>query len=135
MALKKPNTVCKNRNCTKGKDGGRKVFYTCKYCVHTMSNLSVACSDECFEEYMKQVAEARNHGTPLTFEEKLPERTDMTQEEVLELVMATPTEEVVAETEEELADELAEEPTHSYGMVVKRINEELDAENEEEGDA
>lgn len=135
MALKKPNTLCKNIHCTKGKDGGRKLFYTCKYCVHTMSNQSVACSDECFEEYMKQITEARNQGSPFSFLEKLPERTDMTQEEVYDLVMETPTEEVVAETEEELAEEIAEDPMHSYGLIVKRINEKLDEENDEEGDA
>lgn len=134
MALKAPNTVCKNRNCTKGKDGGRKVFYSCKYCVHTVSKQSVACCDECYEEYLVQVTKARESGNPLTFEEKLPERTDMTVEEVFELVMETPTEVVVEETEQELAEELAEEPHHSYGRAVKKINEKID-ENEEEGDA
>lgn len=137
MAQKKPNTLCKNIHCTKGKDGGRKLFYTCKYCVHTVSNQSVACCDECLKEYLHQIAEARNHGTPRTFEEMLPERVDMTQEEVMELVMETPTEEVVRETEEELAEELAENPTCGYGLIVEHINAELDedSEDKEEGDA
>lgn len=134
MALRAPNTVCKNRNCTKGKDGGRKIFYSCKYCVHTMSRQSVACSDECYEEYLAQIAAARAHGAPLVSEESMPERIDMTPDEVFELIMETETEEVIAETEEELADEMSEFPECSYGMIVERINEELNAENEE-GDA
>lgn len=134
MALKKPNTVCKNRNCTKGKDGGRKVFYSCKYCVHTISKQSVACCDECFEEYLAQVTEAREKGAPFTFEERLPERTDITGEEVLNLVMETPTEQVVAETEKELAEELDGELNRSYSVAVRKINEALD-DNEKEGDA
>lgn len=134
MALKAPNTVCKNRNCTKGKDGGRKIFYSCKYCVHTVSKQSVACCDECYEEYLTQVTKARENGTPLTFEEKLPERIDMTAQEVYELVMEADTNDVVAETEKELAEELAEEPSHSYSVAVKKINRKIDK-NKEEGDA
>lgn len=135
MAQKKPNTLCKNIHCTKGRDGRRKLFYTCKYCVHTVSNQSVACCDECFHEYMKQVAQARADGKPFTFAEMLPERTDMTASEVMELVMDTATDEVVLETEAELAEELAEEPGVGYGRIVRHINEALDETNMEEGDA
>lgn len=131
MALKKPNTICKNRNCTKGKDGGRKVFYSCKYCVHTVNKRSVACCDECFEEYIRQVNEARAHKDPVDL---LPERTDMSQDEVYDLVMKADHETVVRETKEELSEELAESPELGFGQIVDQINEEIDK-NAEEGGA
>ncbi len=130
MALKKPNTICKNRNCTKGKDGGRKVFYSCKYCVHTVSQQSVACCDECYEEYLQQLKEARAHKQPVDL---FPERTDMSKDEVQALVLDTPFEDVIQETNAELAEELAEDPDLSYGQIVNQINEKLDEADGEGG--
>lgn len=130
MALKQPNTVCKNRNCTKGKDGGRKHYYSCKYCVHSVSWRSVACCEECYEEYLRQVKEAREHNEPVDL---FPERTDMSVDEVYSLVMDADPDEVVRETEEELADEIEEFPWLGFGQIVDRINEQLDEANEEGG--
>lgn len=131
MALKIPNTICKNRNCTKGKDGGRRIFYSCKYCVHTISKQSIACCDECYEEYLAQVAEARQQHQQMDL---FPERTDMSKDEVYDLIMTASTEDVIRETEEELAEELSEDPMLGYGLIVCRINEQLNEKNEE-GDA
>lgn len=125
MALKQPNTICKNRNCTKGKDGGRKHYYTCRYCARTANWRSVACCEECYQEYLKQVAEARANNQP---PDLLPERTDMTKDEVYTLVTEADLEDVVRETEEELAEELAESPELGFGQIVDRINEQLDEE-------
>ena len=130
MALKQPNTICKNRNCTKGSDGGRKHYYTCRYCVHSVNWRSVACSEECYDEYMRQVALARSHNVDI---DTLPERTDMTRSEVYELVMDADPDDVVRETNEELAEEIAESPELGFGQIVDRINEQLDEANEEGG--
>lgn len=130
MALKQPNTICKNRNCTKGKDGGRKHYYTCRYCVHSVSWRSVACCEECYEEYMRQVVAAREHNEPVDL---FPERTDMSQDEVRFLVLDTSYEDVVQATKEELAEEIEESPWLGFGQIVDRINEQLDETNEEGG--
>lgn len=131
MALKAPNTVCKNRNCTKGKDGGRKVFYSCKYCVHTVSKYSIACCDECYEEYLAQVVDARSKKEQI---DMLPERIDMSKSEVRSLVAEADTVEVIRETEFELAEELTKAPNKGYALIVEQINEELDAETEADED-
>lgn len=125
MATKQPNTICKNRNCTNGKDGGRKHYYACRYCARTANWRSVACCEECYQAYLKQVAEARANNQP---PDLLPERTDMTKDEVYTLVMEADLEDVVRETEEELAEELAESPELGFGQIVDRINEQLDEE-------
>ena len=122
MALKQPNTLCKNRDCHKGKDGGRKHYYTCRYCAHSENWRAVACSPECYDEYMRQVAEARG---VLSREELLPERTDMTPEEVMELIHDLPTEQVMEETRQELAEEMAEHPGLGIGQIVDLINEDM----------
>lgn len=122
MALKQPNTLCKNRDCHKGADGGRKHYYTCRFCAHSENWRSVACCPECFDAYMQQVAEARGKLTP---EERLPERTDMTAEEVMELIHELPTEQVMEETKAELAEEIAEHPELGIGEIVDLINASL----------
>lgn len=124
MALKQPNTLCKNRDCHKGVDGGRKHYYTCRYCAHSENWRAVACSWECYTAYMEQLAQARGTWTK---DELLPERTDMTKEEVVSLISETPTEQVIEETEEELAEEMSENPGLGFGDIVDMINVELDA--------
>lgn len=119
MALKKPNTVCKNRDCTKGENGGRKHYYACRYCTHTENWRAMACSWECYMEYQAQLIEARSKNEPVDL---IPERTDMTRDEVVELI-SLPTEQVVEETLEELADELEEHPTMGFDEIVDSINE------------
>lgn len=123
MAIKKPNTLCKNRNCTHGTDGGRKHYYTCRYCTHSENWRAVACSWECYLAYQSQLIEARNTNQVV---DTVPERTDMSRDEVVALINETETEQVVAETEIELADEIEENPTMGFGDIVDAINAELD---------
>jgi len=123
MTTKQPNTLCKNRDCKRGTDGGRKHYYTCRYCAHSENWRAVACCPECYDAYMKQVADARNKPSPA---ELLPERTDMTVAEVEELIHELPTEQVMAETLGELAEEMAEHPELGIGDIVDMINVELD---------
>ena len=94
-----PNTVCKNVNCTKGKDGGRKHFYACKVCAKRQAWRSLTCSVDCYIEYMDQVHAARSNGKPVDY---LPDRTDMTKEELEVMINETPEEEVIAEMKREL---------------------------------
>ena len=123
MAIKQPNTLCKNRNCTKGADGGRKHYYACRYCTHSENWRAMACSWECYLEYQTQIIEARHNDDPVDL---VPERTDMTRDEVVTLISETPTEQVVAETEVELAAELEVNPSMGFGEIVDAINEEMD---------
>lgn len=74
---------------------------------------------------MQQVAEARLHNEPVDL---LPERTDMSANEVRDLILETSLKDVIQETKEELADELAESPGLGFAQIVDRINEELDEE-------
>ena len=125
---KQPNTLCKNRNCNKGKDGGRKHYYACRYCTHSENWRAVACSWECYLEFQKQLVEARGRRESI---DMLPERTDMTKSEVEQLIFDTPQEQVVAETEVELAEEISTNPTLGFGEIVDAINAKLDAEYKE----
>ena len=115
VLIKKPNSICKNKNCG-------KLFYACAYCTHKLAWRAVACSIECHEAYMNQVAEARSKGKSVNL---LPERTDMTQDEVKELIN-TPSEEVIEATKEELADYASELGTHGFVGTVDIINNEID---------
>ena len=122
MAVKKPNTLCKNVNCTKGKDGGRKHYYSCSYCAHEENWRSLACSWECYMEFNDQLMKARNKGTVGKI---LPERTDMSMSEV-EILMETPLEQVVERTEMELAEEIEAHPHMGFDEIVDQINAEMD---------
>lgn len=122
MALKKPNTLCKNVNCTKGDNGGRKHYYSCRFCVREENWRSLACSWECYMEFNDQVMKARNHGVTADI---LPERTDMTKDKVIELINA-PIEQVIQETERELAAEIEANPSKGFDEIVDQINEDLD---------
>lgn len=124
MALKKPNTICKNQCCTKGIDGGRKHYYACRYCTHSENWRSMACSWECYLAYQAQLIEARDNNEPIDL---IPERTDMTREEVIALINETPTEQVIEETMAELADVLIESSAMGFDQIADAINEELDA--------
>lgn len=130
--MKQPNTICKNRDCHRGADGGRKHYYACRYCTHSENWRAVACCPECYTAFLKQVEEARAKGKEA---DTVPERTDMTRTEVLELINALP-EQVITETELELAEELEAALYWGFGDIVDQINLELDAsvEKKEEGD-
>lgn len=123
MALKKPNTLCKNANCNKGENGGRKHYYSCRFCVREENWRSMACSWECFMEYNDQVMRARSGGIVI---DMLADRTDMTKDEVKSL-LDTPVEQVVEQTELELAEEIEENPSKGFDEIVDQINAELDS--------
>ncbi len=130
MALK-ANTVCKNKNCHKGEDGGRKHYYACAYCAHEKKWRALACSEECYAEYLRQVHEARAKSEPV---DTLPERTDMTREDVVELIHNTPDEVVEEMTRKELDGYLPEGTELSPETVspaLDVINAEIDAERQE----
>lgn len=90
----KPNHICKNINC-------RKEYYACDYCGKTQNWRSMACSIECYNEYIRQVELSRKNNSPVDI---YPERTDMTHSEVVEMVDHTPIELVKEKTMIELSD-------------------------------
>ena len=111
---KQPNSLCKNINC-------RKPFYACAYCTHTIAWRSVACCPECYEAYTQQVVEARAANKKINL---LPERTDMTEEQVKELI-AKPTNEVIEETKIELSDYANDLAAIGLGETIDKINDEI----------
>lgn len=101
MEKTKPNHICKNINCNKGEDGGRAHYFACDYCSKTLSWRSMACTKECYSEYMEQITKARK------FKEEVdiyPERTDMPHTEVVDLVNNIPIEIVKERTLEQLSN-------------------------------
>lgn len=121
MSEIKPNHICKNVNCNKGADGGKKHYYACDYCDRTFNWKSVACSKECYQEYMKQVIDARALNKRVN---NLPERTDKTENEVQE-ILAAPVEEVLSKTKEDLKDYIANEDS-DITEIVEDINQNFD---------
>lgn len=111
---KKPNSLCKNKNC-------RKPFYACAYCTHKIAWRSVACCPECFDAYTQQVIEARAEDRKVNL---LPERTDMTEEQVRELI-AKPVDEVIEATQEELSEYSDDLATIGLGQTIDKINDEI----------
>ena len=127
MAERKPNTICKNIHCTHGADGGRKHYYTCRYCVNTMNWRAVACCLECFEAYIQQVREARGEVAAVPEKDLLPERTDMSVEEVRRIVKDESFEDAFEQTKEELSDIFEEHPDYGIADAVDEVNRKLDA--------
>ena len=115
MSEMKPNHICKNPEC-------RKKYYACNYCSRTLSWRSVACSPECYQKYTDLVIAERSKGKTV---EVKPERTDMTEKEVDEL-MERPIEEVFEETKEELKDFADINGNVNFAKAVDEINKELD---------
>ena len=115
MSEMKPNHICKNPEC-------RKKYYACNYCSRTLSWRSVACSPECYQKYTDLVIAERSKGKAV---EVKPERTDMTEKEVDEL-MERPIEEVFEETKEELKDFADIDGNVNFAKAVEEINKELD---------
>lgn len=121
--VKKPNTICRNPNCTHGEDGGRKHFYACLTCLRKESWRAYCCSIECYDEYTKAILDSRSKSNSAP----LPERTDMTETEI-KAVMEKPIEEVETYTQEvELKDYFEENPHASLSQVVELVNEDIDA--------
>ena len=115
MSEIKPNHICKNPEC-------RKKYYACNFCDKNRTWRSVACSFECYQKYTDFVIAERSKGKTV---EVKPERTDMTEKEVDEL-MERPIEEVIEETKEELKDFADIDGNVNFAKAVDEINMELD---------
>ena len=115
MSEIKPNHICKNPEC-------RKKYYACNFCDKNRTWRSVACSFECYQKYTDLVIAERSKGKTV---EVKPERTDMTEKEVDEL-MERPIEEVFEETKEELKDFADIDGNVNFAKAVDKINKELD---------
>lgn len=115
MSEIKPNHICKNPEC-------RKNYYACNYCSRTLNWRSVACSFTCYQKYMDLVIAERSKGKTV---EVKPERTDMTEKEVDEL-LERPVEEVIEETKEELKDFADIDGNVDFAKAVDEINENLE---------
>lgn len=118
----KANTICKYSRCSLGKDGGRKHYYSCSYCAATGNWRSLACCKEHYELYVEEVLAARNTGAAADL---LPERTDLTTEELASL-KACPGKELLARTRKELGTYAGRLETSSLSEVVEEINRDLD---------
>ena len=115
MSEMKPNHICKNPEC-------RKKYYACNFCDKNRTWRSVACSFKCYQKYTDLVIAERSKGKTV---EVKPERTDMTEKEVDEL-MERPIEEVFEETKEELKDFADIDGNVNFAKAVDEINKELD---------
>ena len=115
MSEIKPNHICKNPEC-------RKKYYACNFCDKNRTWRSVACSFECYQKYTDLVIAERSKGKTV---EVKPERTDMTEKEVDEL-MERPIEEIFEETKEELKDFADIDGNVNFAKAVDEINKELD---------
>ena len=119
--IKKPNSLCKNINC-------QKPFFACAYCTANLKWRAIACSPECHDAYVEQVIAARAAGKEVNL---LPERTDMTEDEVRDL-MQKPADEVAAITREELKDHTDDLAELGLGGTIDKINEDIrDAQGEQ----
>lgn len=115
MAEIKPNHICRNPEC-------KKAYYACNYCDKSQNWRSVACSFACYQKYMDLVIAERSKGKIV---EVKPERTDMTEKQVDELLDA-PVETVLEETKAELLDFADIDGNVDFAKAVDEINRELD---------
>ena len=115
MSEIKPNHICKNPE-------SRKAYYACNFCDKNQNWRSVACSFACYQKYTDLVIAGRSKGKTI---EVKPERTDMTEKEVDEL-LKRPVEEVLEETKEELKDFADIDGNVNFAKAVDEINRELD---------
>ena len=114
MAEMKPNHICKNPNC-------RKHYYACDLCDRSNNYKSVACSRECFEIYTNLVLESRMKNKKVDI---LPDRTDMSKEEVKKL-MKKPVKEVEEKTKKDLSDYIKDEEKINLTEIVEKINKDI----------
>lgn len=115
MSEIKPNHICKNPKC-------KKKYYACNFCDKNMNWRSVACSFGCYQEYMNLVIAERSKGKSIEIK---PERTDMTEKEVDEL-LERPIEEVMEETKEELKEFADVDGNVNFAKTVDEINKNLE---------
>ncbi|MCI8281239.1 MAG: hypothetical protein HFI76_06000 [Lachnospiraceae bacterium] len=118
----KANTICKYSKCNLGKDGGRKHYYSCGFCVASENWRSMACCKEHYQLYMEEVRHARQSGQETDL---LPDRTDLTKEEVRAL-QQKPLDQVKQETEQELSEYALEDGNLDLIDTVEKINKELE---------
>lgn len=118
----KANTICKYSKCNLGKDGGRKHYYSCGFCVASENWRSMACCKEHYQLYMEEVRHARQSGQETDL---LPDRTDLTKEEVRAL-QQKPLDQVKQETEQELSEYAQEDGNLDLIDTVEKINKELE---------
>ena len=121
MAMK-ANTICKYSKCSLGKDGGRKKYYSCSYCAATGNWRALACSREHYELYIREVLAARKNGAVW---ELLPERTDLTAEEIKHLKTCS-REELLSRTKKELGEYADYLNESSLSDVIEAVNRELE---------
>lgn len=125
---RKPNTICRNPNCKHGADGGRKHFYACMTCLRNETWRSYCCCFECFEEYTRIVLDMRAKAAENNqkFTPQRPERTDMTAEQI-ENVMQTDVAKIAEYTKEvELKDYFEENPNTPLADIIDQVNEDID---------
>lgn len=120
----KANTVCKYSGCTYGKDGGRKHYYSCVYCVATENWKSMACCKEHYDLYIKEVLASRERGEVVDI---LPDRTDMTKDQIKKVKMK-PKKQLIQETKIELKDYADENGEVNIQEAVDKVNKEIDEE-------
>ena len=118
----KPNTICKNPNCHKGEDGGKAHYYTCRTCIKTANWRTVACSPECFAEYLEFIAKREKIDKE---EIMMPERTDMTKEEIKDVKENMSEDEALKLTKEELKDYKEEMDLGGVSRAVDAANEDI----------
>lgn len=111
----RPNHICKNPEC-------RKNYYACNFCDRNNNWKSVACSFACYQKYIDLVIAERSKGKTVKVK---PERTDMTEKEVDEL-LERPVEEVIKETKEELKDFADVDGNVNFAKAVDEINENIE---------
>ena len=113
----KPNHICKNINC-------RKEYYACDYCGKTQNWRSMACSIECYDEYMKQIEQSRKNNMPIDL---YPERTDMSHAEVVEMVDNTPMNVIKEKTMNYLLEYSDDIETLGIGKTIDKINKQINS--------
>ncbi len=118
MAILEPNHRCKNIHC-------RKMYYACDHCDKSQNWRSVACSRECFDEYQKQVLEARSKGKSIDLN---PERTDISKTEFDEMMKKSP-ENILAKTKEDLKDYSEKLEEEGLDAVIEEINKDIRKQN------
>lgn len=118
----KSNTICKYSKCNFGKNGGRKHYYSCGYCVATENWKSMACCKEHYDLYIKEVLAARAEGKEV---DTLPDRTDMSKDDIRSLKKKS-IKQVKKETEKELSEYADENGEINITEAVDKINKEID---------
>lgn len=118
----KPNTICKYSKCNFGKNGSRKHYYSCGYCVATENWKSMACCKEHYDLYIEEVLAARENGKEVDI---LPDRTDMSKDDIKALKKKS-IKQVKKETEKELSNYVDENGELNIMEAVDKINKEID---------